>query len=46
MRGCRRYVTAILMERENMYEIQDILDFANMVFSMSSGSTDFAKLLP
>ena len=29
-----------------MYEIQDILDFANMVFSMSSGSTDFAKLLP
>lgn len=46
MRGCRRYVTAILMERENMYEIQDILDFANMVFSMSSGSTDFANLLP
>lgn len=29
-----------------MYEIQDILDFANMVFSLSAGSTDFAKLLP
>lgn len=29
-----------------MYEIQDILDFANMVFSMSAGSTDFASLLP
>lgn len=34
------------MENRNMYEIQEILDFANMVFSMSAGSTDFAKLLP
>ena len=27
-------------------EMQELLDFANMVFSMSYGGTDFASLLP
>lgn len=27
-------------------DMQEMLDFANMVFSMSSGSTDFERLLP
>lgn len=31
---------------EQEHDRQDLLDFANMVFSMNSGSTDFAALLP
>ena len=27
-------------------DIENILDFADMVFSMSSGSTDFEEILP
>ena len=27
-------------------DMQELIDFANMVFSMSSGSIDFEKLLP
>lgn len=27
-------------------EMQELLDFANMVFSMSYGGTDFSTLLP
>lgn len=33
-------------KKESINEITQILDFANMVFSMSSGSVDFERLLP
>lgn len=52
MIGCHESVTAICIfyRKEKgdikMYEIQEIVDFANMVFSMSAGSTNFPKLLP
>ena len=33
-------------ERGTVTDTQEVLDFANMVFSMSSGSTDFEEILP
>lgn len=43
---CRESFGNDCTERERIRGMQEILDFANMVFSMEYGRTDFAALLP
>lgn len=43
---CREWFCGNCAEGERLKKTEELLDFANMVFSMAYGSTDFAALLP